>query len=136
MTANVPAPLDEADLTTARRLAREGCREGLIRQTLGLSVKDWRALKQQDDSPLLAALDVGLAEGAAEIIAFMREQMREGSTEAAKWLGERVYKLHAPRPDADANDVPRVIVNIGTPMSPEEYRRVIDIRPDALPGPS
>ena len=129
-------PLTTTALETARVLAREGVREPVIRATLGLTPRQWKATLADESTGLAAALDVGTAEGAAEVVQFMLARMRDGSMRAAEWLGSHVFKLRPMQPSEDIGaSVPRVIVNIGTPMSPEEYRRVIDVQPDTLPGP-
>lgn len=123
--------LDDSALTAVRRLAREGCREPVIRQTLGISPSDWKRLRDAEDSPLQAALDVGNGEGAAEVINFMRQHMAKGSMRAAEWLGERVYRLRPQKPgDDDSDKAPRVVINLGTSPAPDietfRARRVIE----------
>ena len=119
MTSNLPATLDDKNLLTVRRLAREGCREAVIRQTLGISPSLWKKLREAEDSDLQAALDIGNGEGAAEVISFMRQKMSGGSMRAAEWLGERVYKLRPPKPDTnDENTAPRVVINLGASPAP------------------
>ncbi|WP_329856407.1 hypothetical protein [Stenotrophomonas muris] len=122
------------DLTTkaldaARLLAQEGCREHTIRRALGLTLSQWKALKEDTEagelSPLALALEEGRAEGAGDIIAFMKKRMGEGSERAAEFLADRVFQLG--RGDGNA-DVPRVAIFIQAAMSPDEYARVIAVQ--------
>jgi hypothetical protein len=121
--------LTPKQLETVRSLAREGNREVVIRTVLGVSHKDWRRLKEGDDSPLVEALEAGRAEGAGGVISFMREQMGKGSMQAAMWLGEHVYRVTKPGPDEVA---PRVAVNlvmVPAPMTNDEFRQLVDVTP-------
>src|SRR5687768_10802589 len=88
--------LSKEQLTTVRLLAREGNREVVIRQVLGIAAREWRELKAPEDSLLAEALELGRAEGAGLVITFMRGKMGDGSMEAAKWLGEHVFKITKP----------------------------------------
>src|SRR5690348_16531657 len=100
--------LTNEQLTTVRLLSREGNREVVIRQVLGVSAREWRELKADEESALADALELGRAEGAGLVITFMRGRMEDGSMEAAKWLGEHVYKITKPAPE----DASRTAVNI------------------------
>ena len=118
-------------LNVVRELAAEGCREHAIRRTLGLSPAQWNALKKDDAegelSPLALALEEGRAEGAGEIVAFMKAKMRnEGDIRAAEWLADRIYKIN--KGDGNNEDAPRVLIQINAALSPEEYSRVINIQ--------
>ena len=122
-------PLDDDALLKVRRLAREGCREPVIRQVLGVTPTRWKQLRDAEDSPLREALDIGNGEGAGEIIEFMRGEVKKGSMRAAEWLGDRIYKIRPPKQE-DADEAPRVVINLGTGPAPdiETFRatRVID----------
>ncbi len=117
-------------LNVVRELAAEGCREHAIRRTLGLSPAQWNALKKDDAegelSPLALAIEEGRAEGAGEVIAVMRARMKEGDTRAAEWLGDKLYKIG--REDGPG-EAPRVLIQINTALSAEEYARVIHVQP-------
>lgn len=117
-TALALPSLTEVQLDTVRLLAREGNREVIIRRTLGLNQRDWKALRDADESSLADALEHGRAEGLSEVVAFMKRRMTQANSEAAaQWIANRLYG------EADKKDdkVPRVVINIGGPMSPEEY---------------
>lgn len=116
-------------LNIVRELAAEGCREHVIRRTLGLKPAQWNALKKDDEddgelSQLALALEEGRAEGAGEVIAIMRSRMKEGDTRAAEWLGDKLYKIG--REDG-AGEAPRVLIQINAALSPEDYGRVIHV---------
>lgn len=125
--------LASRQLDAVRLLAQDGNREHTIRRALGLTPAQWRALKEDTDagdlSPLALALEEGRAEGAGEIVAFMKTQMRDGGNiEAAKWLAANVYQIG--RGDGDT-DTPRVLIQINAALSPDEYTKVINAK--ALP---
>lgn len=72
------------------------------------------------------ALEESRAEGAGEIVAFMKGKMKnEGDIRAAEWLADRIYQIN--RGDGNDEDAPRVQIFISAAMSPEEYSRVIEI---------
>ncbi|UTV81828.1 hypothetical protein MQE22_04155 [Acidithiobacillus sp. YTS05] len=126
--------LPEDSLNVVREMAAEGCREPAIRRALGLTYPQWRALKKDtadgDLSPLAQALEEGRAEGAGEVIAFMRAKMLEGDTRAAEWLGDRLYKIG--REDGSQEDAPRVLIQINAALSPDDYGRIIDVNRDRV----
>jgi len=129
---NLPA-LDDRNLDVARELAQEGCREHTIRRALGLTPAQWRVLKEDTEegelSPLALALEEGRAEGAGEIVSFMKDKMKnEGSERAAEWLADRIYKIN--KGDGNSDDAPRVLIQINAALSPDDYARVIDVRQD------
>ncbi|WP_372013568.1 hypothetical protein [Pseudoxanthomonas sp. 10H] len=126
--------LTPQNLDTVRLLAQEGCREHTIRRALGLTLPQWKALKEDTEagelSPLALALEEGRAEGAGDIIACMKQRMREGSERAAEFLADRVFQLN--RGDGNA-EVPRVAIYIQAALSPTEYAQVIAVQqPGAL----
>ena len=134
MSKNLPATLTDVQLGNARLLAREGNREVVIRKTLGLAAGQWKSLREADDSQLTEALDYGRAEGAAEVIVFMKRMMTErNSMRAAEWLGERVFDLRPPSKIVTDDATPRVQIIINDAMSPDDYRRTIDVKADTLP---
>jgi len=124
--------LEPRQLDLVRDLAQEGCREHVIRRALGLSPGQWKRLKEDDEdgelSPLALALEEGRAEGAGEIIGFMkRKMMDEGSERAAEWLATNIFQINK----GDGNtDQPRVLIQINAALSPEEYSRVIHVQPE------
>jgi len=117
-------------LDTVRMLAQEGCREHTIRRALALTPAQWKALKDDapdDDTPapLALALEEGRAEGAGDVIAFMKQRMRDGSERAAEFLADRVFQLN--RGDGNA-DLPRVSIFINAALSPSEYAQIIGVQ--------
>jgi hypothetical protein len=127
------AGLTEEALNAVRLLAQEGCREHTIRRAVGLTVAQWKALKAEAEdgelSPLALALEEGRAEGAGDVIAFMKVRMQEGSERAAEFLADRVFQLN--RGDGNA-EVPRVSIFINAALTPDDYARVIDMQRGAL----
>ena len=101
-----------------------------IRRALGVTPAEWRALKADDangdPSPLALAIEEGRAEGAGQIITFMRGQLAQGSFTAATWLAEHVYKITKPAP---GDSGPRVNIFLPAPMSDDEFRRIVDVTP-------
>ncbi|MEO8798432.1 MAG: hypothetical protein ABI551_11140 [Polyangiaceae bacterium] len=130
VTQLVPLPaLTPKNLDSVRLLAQEGCREHSIRRVLGLSPKEWKELKRDTDdgelSPLALALEEGRAEGAGDVIAFMKARMSEGSERAAEFIADRVFQLNK----GDGNtDAPRTTIVIHAALSPDDYARVITIQ--------
>jgi hypothetical protein len=123
--------LEPRHLDLVRLLAAEGNREHTIRRALELSPAQWKRLKEDTDdgelSPLSLALEEGRAEGAGEIVAFMKTKMKdEGDIRAAEWLADRIYKIN--KGDGNNDDTPRVLIQINAALSPEDYSRVLDIR--------
>jgi hypothetical protein len=123
--------LEPRQLDLVRMLAAEGNREHTIRRALGLSPSQWKRLKEDTEdgelSPLALALEEGRAEGAGEIIGFMKDKMKnEGDIRAAEWLADRIYKIN--KGDGNNEDAPRVLIQINAALSPEEYSRVINIQ--------
>jgi hypothetical protein len=118
--------LTPEQLATVRLLAREGNREIVMRQVLGLAAREWRELKADPESGLGDALELGRAEGAGLVITFMRARMEEGSMEAAKWLGEHVYKITKPAPEDASVSRTTNILMLPAPMSEAEFRSIID----------
>jgi hypothetical protein len=111
-------------------LAQEGCREHTIRRALGLTPAQWKALKDDapdDDNlaPLALALEEGRAEGAGDVIAFMKLRMREGSERAAEFLADRVFQLNR---GVGNGEVPRVSIFINAALTPAEYAQVINVQ--------
>ena len=129
MTTDTLPALVPDNLDAARLLAREGCREHTIRRALGLTVAQWKALKADTDdgelSPLGLALEEGRAEGAGDVIAFMKQRMKDGSERAAEFLADRIYQLN--KGDGNA-DVPRTTIVINAALSPDDYARVIHVQ--------
>lgn len=125
----MPGELTTQNLDAVRLLAQEGCREHTIRRALGLSLAEWKALKADAEdgelSPLGLALEEGRAEGAGDVIAFMKQRMKEGSERAAEFLADRIFQLN--KGDGNA-DVPRTTIVINAALSPVEYARVISIQ--------
>lgn len=121
--------LTAEQLDAVRSLAREGVRELTARRVLGLTPQQWKAMRaDQPDgelSPLALAWAEGIAEGQADIIAFMKRRMTSADSEtAATWLAERVFKLG--RQDNDEG-APRVSIVINAAMSPADYARMIEV---------
>lgn len=130
--AALPALPSEA-LDIARELATEGVREHTIRRTLGITPPQWKKLKEDSEegelSPLALALEEGRAEGAGEIVAFMKRKMLdEGSERAAEWLADRVFKIN--KGDGNGDDAPRVLIQINAALSPDDYGRVFNVQHD------
>lgn len=125
------AGLPAASLDLVRELSAEGVREHTLRRALGLSLAQWNGLKKETPegelSPLALAIEEGRAEGAGEVIAVMRARMNEGDTRAAEWLGDKLYKIG--REDGAA-DGARVLIQINSALTAEEYGRVIHVRQD------
>jgi hypothetical protein len=123
--------LSAAQLDAVRSLAREGVREMTARRALGLTPQQWKASRADmpdgELSPLSIALAEGLAEGQADVIAFMKRRMTQNNSEsAATWLASTVFKLGK----QDGEDTaPRVSIVINAAMSPDEYRRMIEVVP-------
>ena len=135
MTKEMLPVLVAQNLDAVRILAREGTREHTIRRVLGLTPKQWKALKADDDdgelSPLTLALEEGRADGAGDVIAFMKTRMADGSERAAEFLADRVFQLN--RGDGNA-EVPRVAIVIQAALSPAEYAQLMTIHPSAPQG--
>ncbi len=125
----VPAPLSLQQLNAVRTLATEGVREHTMRRALGLTPSQWKALKQDASdgelSPLGLALEEGRAAGIDDLVAFFKARMREGDIRAAEWIGDRLYKVG--REDGNGEQ-PRVQININAALSPEDYRRLIQVQ--------
>lgn len=122
--------LTHQQLDIARELAQEGNREHTIRRALGLTPTQWKALKEDTDdgdlSPLALALEEGRAEGAGEIVAFMKNKMKnEGDIRAAEWLADRIFKIN--KGDGNSDDTPRVLIQINAALSPEDYGRIVNV---------
>ncbi|WP_296029652.1 hypothetical protein [uncultured Alcanivorax sp.] len=137
VTKTAPTPavvhLSPQKLDIARELAQEGNREHTIRRALGLTPAQWRRLKEDSEegdlSPLALALEEGRAEGAGEIVAFMKNKMQaEGDIRAAEWLADRIYKIN--KGDGNGDDAPRVLIQINAALSPEDYGRAINVQQD------
>lgn len=122
--------LEPRQLDAVRMLAQEGCREHVIRRALELTQRQWKALKEDDEdgelSGLALALEEGRAEGAGEVISFMKKKMvEEGSERAAEWLATNIFQINK----GDGNtEQPRVQIFINAALSPEEYGRVIHVQ--------
>lgn len=132
VTKSVMLPaLSCQNLDAVRLLAQEGNREHTIRRALGLTPSQWKNLKEDSEdgelSPLSLALEEGRAEGAGEIVAFMKEKMKiEGDIRAAEWLADRIYKIN--KGDGNNDDAPRVLIQINAALSPEEYGRIVHVQ--------
>ena len=125
---NLPAN----QLDGVRILSQEGCREHTIRRAMGLTPVQWKRLRDDGEdgelSPLALALEEGRAEGAGEIISFMRTRMiGDKDVRAAQWLAEHVFKVTKP---SDDDTAPRVLIQINPALSVEEYRRGLTIEHD------
>ncbi|MGX2039246.1 hypothetical protein ACWJKU_03815 [Methylocaldum sp. MU1018] len=122
--------LEPRHLELVRMLAAEGNREHTIRRALSLTPSQWKRLKEDSEegelSPLALALEEGRAEGAGEIVAFMKDKMKnEGDIRAAEWLADRIYKIN--KGDGNNEDAPRVLIQINAALSPEDYGRIINV---------
>lgn len=128
----VVSDLTKQQLSIARELAQEGNREHTIRRALGLTPAQWKRLKEDNDdgelSPLQLALEEGRAEGAGEVISFMKTKMKdEGDIRAAEWLAEKIFQINK----GDGNsEAPRVLIQINAALSPDEYAKVIHVEHD------
>lgn len=129
MTTETLPALTPQNLDAVRLLAREGTREHTIRRVLGLTPKEWKALKGDADdgelSPLALALEEGRADGAGDVIAFMKTRMADGSERAAEFLADRVFQLN--KGDGNA-ETPRVAIIINAALSPTEYAQVVAVQ--------
>jgi hypothetical protein len=120
--------LDARQLELVRLLATEGTREHTIRRALELTPSQWKRLKEDSEdgdlSPL--ALEEGRAEGAGEIITFMKNKMKnEGSERAAEWLAANIFQINK----GDGNgEAPRVLIQINAALTPDEYAKVIHVQ--------
>lgn len=116
-------------LDAVRALATEGTREHTIRRALRIEPKAWAKLKEDatdgELSPLALALEEGRAAGIDDLVAFFKLKMREGDVRAAEWLGDKLYKVG--KEDGNA-DQPRVLIQINAALSPEDYRRMIEVQ--------
>jgi len=126
-----PGVLTAEQLDSVRVLAREGVREMSMRRVLGLTLAQWKSLRaDQPDgefSPLSLALAEGIADGQADVIAFMKRRMtQENDFQAASWLADRVFRLG--RDDGDGS-APRVQIVIHNAMTPEDYSRILTLSP-------
>lgn len=123
------AALDARQIELVRLLATEGTREHTIRRALELTPSQWKRLKEDMDdgelSPLALALEEGRAEGAGEIISFMKQKMKnEGSERAAEWLAANIFQINK----GDGNsEAPRVLIQINAALTAEEYEKVIQV---------
>lgn len=121
--------LEPRHLELVRMLAAEGNREHTIRRALSLTPSQWKRLKEDGEdgelSALQLALEEGRADGAGEIVSFMKTKMKEeGDIRAAEWLATNIFQINK----GDGNtDQPRVQIFINAALSPEEYSRVINI---------
>lgn len=131
MASNLPAvpELTDDQLALVRRMSAQGCKPELIRQALvagkgALPPSAWAKLRAPlstgDPSPLAIALEAGKADLAHEVVSFFLGKMREGSSDAARWLGDRVCKFK----DEDADRAPKIMIQINAPMTEAEYREV------------
>ena len=121
--------LTTRQLDLVRDLATDGCREHTIRRALSLSPKEWKLLREDSEagdlSPLALALEEGRAEGAGEVVTFMKNKMRnEGSERAAEWLAANIFQINK----GDGNgEAPRVQIFINAALTPEDYGRIINV---------
>jgi len=121
--------LEPRQLDLVRILATEGNREHTIRRALELSPSQWKRLKEDGEggelSPLTLALEEGRAEGAGEIVAFMKDKMKnERSERAAEWLAANIFQINK----GDGNgEAPRVQIFINAALTPEDYGRIINV---------
>lgn len=122
--------LEPRQLDLVRMLAAEGNREHTIRRALDLTPAQWKRLKEDSEdgdlSPLALALEEGRAEGAGEVIAFMKAKMKdEGDIRAAEWLAANIFQINK----GDGNsETPRVLIQINAALNAEEYGRIINVQ--------
>lgn len=122
--------LEPRQLDLVRMLATEGNREHTIRRALELTPAQWKRLKEDSEdgdlSPLALALEEGRAEGAGEVIAFMKAKMKdEGDIRAAEWLAANIFQINK----GDGNsETPRVLIQINAALNAEEYGRIINVQ--------
>lgn len=122
--------LEPRQLDLVRMLATEGNREHTIRRALDLTPAQWKRLKEDSEdgdlSPLALALEEGRAEGAGEVIAFMKAKMKdEGDIRAAEWLAANIFQINK----GDGNsETPRVLIQINAALNAEEYGRIINVQ--------
>ncbi len=125
--------LEPRHLDLVRMLAAEGNREHTIRRALELTPAQWKRLKEDSEdgdlSPLQLALEEGRAEGAGEVIAFMKDKMKnEGDIRAAEWLAANIFQINK----GDGNsETPRVLIQINAALSPEDYGRIINVQQES-----
>ncbi|MBL8308016.1 MAG: hypothetical protein JNM33_15095 [Rubrivivax sp.] len=121
-------PLTDQQLEVVRALATEGTTLPTIRRALGLHPKAWATLMQDAPdgslSPLNLALQDGRAAGVDSLVSFFKSRMRDGDVRAAEWLGDRVFRVGK---EDGAAEQPRVSIVINAAMSPDEYRRMIEV---------
>lgn len=124
--------LEPRHLELVRMLAAEGNREHTIRRALSLTPSQWKRLKEDGEdgelSALQLALEEGRADGAGEIVSFMKTKMKEeGDIRAAEWLATNIFQINK----GDGNtDQPRVQIFINAALTPEEYSKVIHVQQD------
>jgi len=130
-TKQTGGALNPRQLDLVRMLATEGNREHTIRRVLDLTPAQWKRLREDSEdgelSPLALALEEGRAEGAGEVIAFMKSKMKdEGDIRAAEWLAANIFQINK----GDGNsETPRVLIQINAALSAEEYGRIINVQP-------
>jgi len=124
--------LEPRHLELVRMLAAEGNREHTIRRALSLTPSQWKRLKEDGEdgelSALQLALEEGRADGAGEIVSFMKTKMKEeGDIRAAEWLATNIFQIN--KGDGN-NETPRVQIFINAALTPEEYSKVIHVQQD------
>lgn len=124
--------LEPRHLELVRMLAAEGNREHTIRRALSLTPSQWKRLKEDGEdgelSALQLALEEGRADGAGEIVSFMKTKMKEeGDIRAAEWLATNIFQIN--KGDGN-NETPRVQIFINAALTPEEYGKVIHVQQD------
>lgn len=128
-----PNTLTTEQLDAVRLLAREGVREMSMRRVLGLTPAQWKTLRADladgELSPLSLALAEGIADGQADVIAFMKRRMnQENDFQAAAWLADRVFRINK----AESNDdsVPKVQIILNAPVATVEAFNALRIEAD------
>jgi hypothetical protein len=128
-------------LETVRDLAEQGASEVEIARGLGLSYRTWVRLRAENEDLRAAYEEARRAEEGRLVGRLFKVAMDDGhqqSVTAAIVLLKCRHGYRDQGPTGDGADAPRVnlVFNLPAPLSGDQYQRLIEQHPGALPAPS
>jgi hypothetical protein len=126
--------LKPGDLEVVTKLAAKGVREKDIARAVGMSEPTWQRLKA-DFENVRNALDAGRQRMHDSLVGKLYERAMAGETVPLLFLLKTRFGYREGDELGD-NARPQVIINLPAPMSAEQYEKVVQHVPPALPVPA
>ncbi len=120
-----------------RGMAENGASEVEIAKALGMNFRTWRRLRDEDPVARDAWAEArGIEEGKL-VGKLFQQAIEENNTTAAIFLlkARHGYRDVGPADGGDAGPRVNLTFNLPAPLNGDQYRRLVEVHPEALPAP-